>query len=680
VKPMSAQQDQVAPKARAGLQGGSLQNGRTPIPPFRSAPDRRGDGAQQRMYDTRARRRSLLLDLPIAWRLTLGFLLAALIAVVASGLSGVQRAQSLATQAAFYQRLLEANTSLTTGANFVQLMNTASHDILQTAQGPAPSRETLTSDETALAGLGTRYDSILSEYSSRYVIDQFPDAVALLTEAGHANQIAQQRALLSSALRTWQVYQNAQNKVIAFIQAGDLKSAAALERAQAEPTNADALSALRSLIQFNSRVSSSVNDASVVEQRNQLITVAIASVIAFLAIALVGWIISNSLVQRLWRLRRTLVAVEEGEARARVEVVGRDEIARVGFSVNGMLDTIVGLLDVTRRQRDALVSAAERLFADVRVAGAGDLRMNAPVGGDPIGMLANAFNFTVGRFRRFVVRTQSTADQLEVVARQEYERSQTFLANVQQVLSGGPSSLGGAHGGGPSRAEGASSAHDGPKNALAHIQLARETLRQLAREGSVSHARATLDLAEQAYLSAGRVSQMALAAAQRHPAEYGEQATQLQLEELHTLGEILRRLGAEARATQNTGGERIAAIDVALERAGSAVRDVGAGEVVGIYGSSPNQGGVSRQDVGRLASTFAQEVSTLSRQVMVITQELRAGLTVFRIESGGQPDPTLYPPGSGYREGPSAANDLWGGARPPYPPPQPPQQGMRQAR
>src|SRR5262249_25510001 len=171
---------------------------------------------------------------------------------------------------------LEANTSLTTGANFVQLMNTASHDILQTAQGPAPSRETLTNDETALAGLATRYDTILSDYSNVYVIDQFPDAVTLLTEAGHANQIAQQRTLLSSALRTWQVYESAQNRVIAFIQAGDLNSAATLERAQAEPTNADALSALRSLIQFNSRVASSVNDAAVVEQRNQLINVAIA--------------------------------------------------------------------------------------------------------------------------------------------------------------------------------------------------------------------------------------------------------------------------------------------------------------------------------------------------------------------------------------------------------------------
>jgi methyl-accepting chemotaxis protein len=628
----------------------------------RGAPAHNGGAPLRETPHSLARRGSLLLDLPIAWRLTLGFLLAALIAAAASGLSGVQRAQSLATQAAFYQRLLEANTSLTTGANFLQLMDSASHDILQTEQGPAPSRETLTNDETALSGLVTRYDAILSDYTNRYLIDQSPAAVALLTEAGHANQIAQQRTLLRSATRTWQVYQDAQNKVIAYIQAGDLTSALALERAQAEPTNADALSALRSLIQFNSRVASSVNDAAAVEQRNQFITVAIASVIAFLAIALVGWLISNTLVRRLWRLRRVLIAVEEGDAHRRVQIVGRDEIARVGFSVNGMLDTIVGLLEVTRRQRDALINAAERLFADVRVAGAGDLRMNAPVGGDAIGMLANAFNFTIGRFRRFVVRTQSTADQLEVVARQEYERSQSFLASVQHAL-GGPSSLGGASTGGHARAEDASALYDGPEHALAQIQQARETLRLLTREGSAAHARATLDLAEQAYLSAGRVSQMTLAAAQRQPAEYGEHNAQL--EELRTLGEILRRLGAEARATQNNAGERIAQIDAALERIAVAVRDGNAREILGPYGGSPTPSGVSGQDLGRLAATFAQEVATLSRQIMVITQELRAGLTAFRIESGARQEPTLYPPGSGYPDGSAPSTEPWNGARSP---------------
>jgi hypothetical protein len=290
-------------------------------------------------------------------------------------------------------------------------------------------------------------------------------------------------------------------------------------------------------------------------------------------------------------------------------------------------------------------------------------------------MLANAFNFTVGRFRRFVVRTQSSADQLEVVARQQYERSQLFMGNLQHLLGGSaPLSAG---------SPGAEDGYNGVENTFAQIQQARGVSRALAREGSSTHARATLDLAEQAYLSAGRVSQMvnqmALATTQGQPEQYGKQSAQLQLEELRTLGEILRRLGAEARAIQNTDGDRLAQMDAALERVGVAVRDGNAREFVGVSGSPSNPGGVNVQTMGRLASTFAQEVATLSRQVMVITQEMRAGLTSFRIESGAQPDPTLYPPGSGYRDGSSSASGPWNSSRSPYPPHQPPS-GIRNAR
>jgi hypothetical protein len=275
-----------------------------------------------------------------------------------------------------------------------------------------------------------------------------------------------------------------------------------------------------------------------------------------------------------------------------------------------------------------------------------------------------------------VVRTQSTADQLEVVARQEYDRSQNFLANLQKVL-GDPSSPGGASNGGFSRVEGASELLDGSENALAQIYQAREALRQFAMEGSTAHARMVLDLAEQAYLSAGRVSQLALAATQQQPIQYSEQSVRLQLEELHTLGEILQRLGIEARATQNTGGERIAQIGAALDRASSAVRDGSVRETVNSYGGSPNPSGMSGQDLGRLASTFARDVATLSRQIMVITQELRAGLTSFRIEAGAQPDPALYPPGSGYRDGAPPVSGPWNGVRSPYPASHAPHQGMR---
>ena len=383
-----------------------------------------------------APRRSLLLDLPIGWRLTLGFLLAALIAAAASSIPALQRAQALGRESGFYEALLRSNTTLTTGDSFVQLMNTKVHDMLLEASSLSPSKETLASDQDAIQGLQARYDSSLNDYVHTDLLYQHSDQVALLTEARHAVQVSQQRTLASSALRTWQVYRDAQSAVTHDVAIGDIAAAQALEREQGEPTNADALSAVRALIQFNGRIASSIHDAAVVEQRNQIVTAAVATAAAFLAIALVGWVISNTLVRRLRLLRRVTQLVEQGNAQARVTVVGRDEIAAVSSSVNGMLDTIVGLLDVTRRQRDALTTAAERLFTDMRLAGAGDLRVNASVSGDPIGMLGNAFNFTIGRFRRFVLRTQTTVAQLDVIARQELDHAESHFLATQQHLRG----------------------------------------------------------------------------------------------------------------------------------------------------------------------------------------------------------------------------------------------------
>lgn len=110
-------------------------------------------------------------------------------------------------------------------------------------------------------------------------------------------------------------------------------------------------------------------------------------------------------MQRLRQLRHVTRAVEQGQLDRRVQVTGHDEIAGVSASVNDMLDTIVGLLEETERQREALTNAAAHLFSDMRIVSAGDLRVHAPVSDDPIGLLANAFNFTVGRFNRFVLHT-----------------------------------------------------------------------------------------------------------------------------------------------------------------------------------------------------------------------------------------------------------------------------------
>jgi methyl-accepting chemotaxis protein len=625
-------------------------------------------GREVRRPATARRRRALLLDLPIAWRLGLGFLLAALVAAAATGVSSLQRTQALSNQSAFYESLLGTNTSLTTGDSFLQLMNTKVHDTLTDASAPSPSKETLANDQTAVSGLTDRYDTILAGYQQSDLIDQHPEQVAILAEAGRSIQVTQQHTFFQSAARTWQVYKTAQERVLQDVAIGDIANAQVLTRAQAEPTNADAQSALRALIQFDSRIASTIHDAAVVEQQAQLVTALIAALLAFLAVAFIGWVISNTLVRRLRELQLVSLAVEQGQVATRVAVAGRDEIATVSHAFNGMLDTIVGLLDVTSRQRDALTSAAERLYSDVRVAGVGDLRVNAAVSSDPIGMLANAFNFTVARFRRFVLRTHTTVDQLDVVTRQQYERVEAFHVRLTQIardMSSAPATTAVVWPSQPSMVSDSPGldASAAGEQALAQIGTMRRLVLQIAREGAGSHARAVLDVAEQAYLSAGRVSQLAVASLQEPlPGVRNAQASAL-MDELRTLGMLLTRLGTEANAFLGSSSTLLADLDGRLAQMAASEPPrpgpsfVSTAAAAAATGPRPAGFAAAAQvaDLARLADVFAREVATLTHQLSTITQELRTGLSPFRLSPQDQRDAALYAPGTGYDELPDAS-------------------------
>lgn len=375
----------------------------------------------------------LLLSLPIGSRLTFSFLLAALIAALVTGLIGIQRTQTLSRQSNFYQQLLKTNTSLTTGENYLQLMDTETHTLLDDATAPDPSQDTLNLDRAAIQNLSGRYDTILSDFINQDLLVKHPDEVALLSEVGQGGQADQQRTLAAGAQRSWLLYLATQNQIILDITSGNVSEAQPLLRAQAEPTNADALSALESLIQQNQILSSSVGAAASSEELNQTIGTIIGAILASLAIAFVGWFISRTLIHRLRHLQQVTSSIKLGKLNTRATVTGRDEIAEVAAALNAMLEAITGLLEETRSQRDVLTNAAQHLFSHMRIVSARDLSITASIVDDPIGMLANAFNFTISRFQRFMLRMQASAKQLDVIARQELERAEIFAATLSST-------------------------------------------------------------------------------------------------------------------------------------------------------------------------------------------------------------------------------------------------------
>ncbi|HEX8982255.1 MAG TPA: HAMP domain-containing protein [Ktedonobacterales bacterium] len=623
---------------------------------------------QPQMRANVARRGNLALNLPIAWRLTLGFVLAGLIAAASAGFVGALRAQALTDQSSFYQSLLQNNTNLSTGDSFLQLMNTKTHEILDVLASPAPSNETLTTDEQDLPRLASYYDGVINDYAANDLLSKHANQLATLQLAGDTNSATKQAALVSSALRTWRAYRDAQQQMLAGVTANDLTAAQSTERLAAEPTNADAQSALRALIQFNNGLSNAVRLAASAQERNFTIDALVAALFAFAAVALVGWVISETIVRRLHSLQVVTQAIEHGRLDTRVRVVGRDEISDVSASVNGMLDTIVGLLEETRRQRDALSNAAERLFTDMRVASGGDLRVNAIVSSDPIGLLGNAFNLTIGRFKRFVSRSRLATDQINGIARKQVERADVFIGavrrstsspgSVSDLLAGQASSLPSWPMGLPGDYEAPGLTGMGPTPVAPQLSVSLERVRtltdDLGGDAWVGRARRSLELAEQAYLSLVRLTQLLqrLPRVQVEASGVSDEITQ----EVRTLDSILHEVGREAYTMNQTAPESLSALREAVatvERSASSGPFNG-GPANALLRKAPASDSQVYEFV-RVATDFAQETSALARQLLVVAQEMQVSVTPFQLDGSGdmmneyggemayQPYPPIFP-------------------------------------
>lgn len=271
----------------------------------------------------------------------LGFLLAAFIAAFVVGGIGLRHLQSLSQQSKFYQKLLQANAGLMRGANYLQLMDEEVHVLLDEASVPHPSKETLANAQNAVDGLDTHYEAMLHRYIASNLLDTLPQGSALLVGSDQNTQLVQQRTRVTSILRTWQTYHQAQIAIMHFVALGDIHAAQDIERLQGEPTNSDALSALQELIRFDQDLANTVRDAAYNEQQRQLMMTIWAALITFAGIVCIGWLISSALALRLKHLRKVTQAAEAGQLDARLKVVGHDELADVSSSINAMMETML---------------------------------------------------------------------------------------------------------------------------------------------------------------------------------------------------------------------------------------------------------------------------------------------------------------------------------------------------
>jgi diguanylate cyclase (GGDEF)-like protein len=314
-----------------------------------------------------------LLNIPIGRRLTLAFLIPALIAALLLGSVGTENQKRLTQEATFCRNLLNAYTSLSQEAAAMQQIQTDLSGAATYAASPHPQKKILEDDRATIQALSAQVNTTFVTYYRQDLIKDSPDLVALFSEAGHGTQIEDQLVYSEGILQSWQTYRSIQEQALTLITdeptraqstdgvtlPGNLTPAQLLILTQGTTAFTDVMRDLNVLVNFNGNLGNSLQDAASVETHRLLTSTLYAMLGMLLGVGLVGWLISITLVQRLQRLRSVIQVIANGQMDARLDVSGRDEIAFVSATTNTMLDTLVGLLEETKQQRDELSNAQE---------------------------------------------------------------------------------------------------------------------------------------------------------------------------------------------------------------------------------------------------------------------------------------------------------------------------------
>ena len=141
-----------------------------------------------------------------------------------------------------------------------------------------------------------------------------------------------------------------------------------------------------------------------------------------------------TITQPLRRLAMLTRRIAKGDTSARSKIVSSDEIAKVATAMNNMLDNIVHLIQETQAQRDSLQAQVEKLVSEVSGVGEGDLRVQAEVTADALGVLADSFNYMVEELGSLVVRVKMVAQEVENSTTMTFERMSQLVESADTQI------------------------------------------------------------------------------------------------------------------------------------------------------------------------------------------------------------------------------------------------------
>ncbi|MHB8596112.1 MAG: methyl-accepting chemotaxis protein [Ktedonobacteraceae bacterium] len=173
-----------------------------------------------------------------------------------------------------------------------------------------------------------------------------------------------------------------------------------------------------------------------------LIVVACA-IIVLLAVLSINYVIQRKIQDRLLGLVDVCRDYAGGNHTVRSAVSGDDEFAMLSMSLNTLLDSQGTPSQSSANYNggsgdaSALQAQIEKLLQEVSAVGDGDLRVQAEVTPDTLGVLADSFNYMIEELAKVVGRVQSTAVQVTNATRRildgSAELAQASETQVSQI-------------------------------------------------------------------------------------------------------------------------------------------------------------------------------------------------------------------------------------------------------
>ena len=178
-----------------------------------------------------------------------------------------------------------------------------------------------------------------------------------------------------------------------------------------------------------------------------VLSVVACAIIVLLAVLSINYVIQRKIQDRLLGLVDVCRDYAGGDRTVRAGVNGDDEFAMLSMSLNTLLDgqgtsSQGSTTNYSGGSGDAsaLQAQIEKLLQEVSAVGDGDLRVQAEVTPDTLGVLADSFNYMIEELAKVVGRVQSTAVQVTNATRRILDgsadlaqASETQVAQISQT-------------------------------------------------------------------------------------------------------------------------------------------------------------------------------------------------------------------------------------------------------